>query len=45
MIGMFSSVCTEVSVKVFSCRCLNFHDSVTSNKLARFIGIQGLKLK
>lgn len=45
MIGIFSSACTEVSVKLFSCCYWNLHDSVTPKKLARFFGIEGLKLK
>lgn len=34
-----------VSVKVFSCRFSNLHDSVTFKKFARFIGIKRLKFK
>lgn len=44
MIGIVSPVCTEVCVKEFSCRYLNFHDSLTPRKLPRFIGIYWLSV-
>lgn len=45
MIGAFSSGRSEVSVKEFSCCFSSLHGSVTSEKLARFIGMQRPKYK